>query len=391
MTTITLPKKLIQNFSLIICFLFISISAQAQTSSNPTAARYVAPLEEALQTYEKIAANGGWLPLSMGKKIQDGESDPRIPTIRQILTTMGDYDTNENISTASTVFDKTLVEAVKNFQTRHGLEPDGTIGARTQSEMAISADYRVAQIKATLEKMRELPDLGDRYILVNVAGFYLKAVDKGALTINSRVIVGNVKNQTPLFHSEITDISFNPPWYVPPRIAREEIIKKQQKDPEFLIKGDYMVKTHDGEMVDVNSVDWANVNGSPYRFIQRAGERSALGKIKFNLPDTNSIYLHSTGSPKLFAKSERALSHGCIRVALARDLAHFILGKQDGWNYEKINSMYDSNKSKIIRVAAPAPVHLVYWTSWVDEESKQPHFAPDIYGKDKKRTYELQK
>jgi murein L,D-transpeptidase YcbB/YkuD len=391
MTIITLPKKLIQGFSVIICFLFASISTQAQTPQNPTAARYVVPLEEALQNYEKIAANGGWLPLQIGKKIIEGENDPRIPTIRQILTTMGDYSDPQNISTNNDVLDKPLSEAVKKFQTRHGLEADGRIGAKTQSEMAISAQYRVAQIKATLEKMRETPDLGDRYILVNVAGFYLKAVDKNQLTINSRVIVGNVKNHTPLFHSQITEISFNPPWYVPPRIAREEIIKKQQKDQDFLVKGDYMVKNSDGEEVDVASVDWHNLHGETYRFIQRAGETSALGKIKFNLPDTDSIYLHSTGSPKLFAKSERALSHGCIRVELARDLAHFILGSQEGWNYEKINAMYDSNKSKIVTVSAPVPVHLVYWTSWVDEESKQPHFANDIYRKDKKRIEELQK
>lgn len=359
-----------------------------QIADNANANKSAASaLENAINDYKQLAANSGWEKFPVGKTIKVSGHDGRIPTLRQILSVMGDYKGEMNLS--SNVLDSNLSEAVKKFQIRHGLEADGAVGKKTQIQLAVPVTERIAQMEVALEKMREMPDLGDRYILVNLPGFYLQAVENRQPVLTSRIIVGNPRNSTPQFIREINSVSFNPLWHVPDRIAREEFIGKLRKDPDYLRKGNYMVVSNKGNRVDADSIDWNSHSGSlPYRFVQRSGSSNALGKLKFNLPDTNSIYLHSTGSPKLFAKAERALSHGCIRVEKVLELAYFVMKGMADWNEEKINNMYSGSNSKIVSVS-PVPVYVAYWTSWVDAETRQPHFHPDIYGRDKKRVAEL--
>jgi L,D-transpeptidase YcbB len=158
--------------------------------------------------------------------------------------------------------------------------------------------------------------------------------------------------------------------------------------PEYFTKGNYVIRDRDGEVINAEEINWETQSDETYKFVQRAGIGNALGKIKFNLPDTNNIYLHSTGSPKLFAKAYRALSHGCIRVEKARELAHFVMNGMEGWDVARIDRLYDSSQSKIISVD-PVEVYLVYWTSWVDSGTKQPYFYADVYGRDKKRVAEI--
>ncbi|MEQ1790459.1 MAG: L,D-transpeptidase family protein, partial [Rickettsiales bacterium] len=367
-----------------------SITDDSAPSTPTTSKQYISTLETTINDYEKIAENGGWASFKIGKTIKIDEHDSRIPNIRKILTVMGDYKNEQNEdeqNSDSDVFDEELLEAVKYFQVRHGLDADGVIGMKTQSALAVPVEFRLAQMQTTLERIHEMPDLGERYVLVNIPGFYLKAIDGNTTAINSRIIVGSQKNATPLFHRSITDVSFNPPWYVPERIARNELMGKLRTNPEYFRKGNYVVTDSDGEKVDTANIDWENQSGS-YRFVQRAGATSALGKVKFNLPNTNNIYLHSTGNPKLFSKTERALSHGCIRVEQARELAFFVMNGLTGWDEERIAKLYDSNKSKILPIE-PVQVYLAYWTSWVDEATGKPHFSADIYGRDKKRVSEL--
>lgn len=389
MYNISAIKTWIQSFLLpIFIFIFSSTLTFAENSQSEainesdssSSNRYINSLETVISDYKKIAENGGWPSLPNGKPIKMHAKDTRIPVVRQILSVMGDYHLEYTVD--SETLDEALVEAIKKFQIRHGLEADGAIGKKTQAALAVPVQFRIAQMQANLERMREMPDFGERYILVNIAGYYLQAVDKNTTAITSRIIVGTPKNATPLFHSEITDVSFNPQWHVPERIARDELMEKLREDPEYFIKGDYMIKDHNGETVNATEIDWENHSGKSYRFVQRAGDKNALGKVKFSLPDTNSIYLHSTGSPKLFNKPERALSHGCIRVEMARDLVYFVMENRNGWNEERISKLYDSSTSRIISVE-PVPVYTVYWTSWVDETTKRPYFYVDIYGRDK--------
>ncbi len=373
-------------FSTIVAFAENATQKSPSESSENGADHYITSMEKMIGEYQKIVENGGWPHFKTGKAIKIGAKDTRIPIIRQILAVTNDYQNTE--TQYSEILDKELAEAVKIFQARHGLDTDGAIGAKTQAALAVSAEARLAQLHATLERMHEMPDLGERYVLVNVPGFYLKAVDKNTIALTSRIIVGTPKNATPLFHRPITDVSFNPQWHVPDRIARDEFISKIRSTPDYLEKGNYIVKNRDGGIVNASEVDWENESGHNYKFVQRSGDGNALGKVKFNLPNTNNIYLHSTGSPKLFAKSERALSHGCIRVEMAKELAYFVMSGLNGWNDERISKLYDSSTSRIMKVI-PVPVYLAYWTSWVDESTGKVHFQNDIYGRDKKRVNEI--
>lgn len=371
---------------LFICLLLLFAPySYAQTA---TSAKYTTPLEVVLYDYEQLAAKGGWAKFPVGKKIRVGYSDKRIPIVRQILTTMGDYNDPQNINNET--LDEQLAEAVKKFQIRHGLDPDGAIGAKTQATLAVPVEYRIAQMKASLERMHEIPDFGDgRYVLVNVAGFYLKAVEKNQTAITSKIIDGNLKNHTPLFQSEIVEVIFNPQWHVPERIAREETVRKQRENPNYLTHDNFMVTNRKGEIINPNNVDWNSSEPLHFRYTQRSGDGNALGKIKFNIPNIYGVYLHYTSSPKLFQKAERAFSHGCMRVELARDLAYFVMDGMDGWDKTKIDKSYDGDATKYIATPAHIPVFVGYFTAWVDEDSKQPHFNSDIYGLDKKRISEL--
>lgn len=395
MYNISAIKTWIQSFLLpIFIFIFSSTITFAENlqpeaineSGSSSSNQYINSLETAISDYKKISENGGWPSLPNGKPIKMYAKDTRIPVVRQILSVMGDYHLEEEVD--SETLDETLAESVKKFQARHGLEVDGALGVKTQAALSVPVEFRLAQMQATLERMHEMPNLGERYVLVNIPGFYLKAVDKNTTTINSRIIVGAPKNATPLFHREITDVSFNPAWHVPERIARNEFMGKLRDNPNYFVKGNYSITDNNGDAINVAEIDWENQPKSHYKFVQRAGNGNALGKVKFNLPDTDSIYLHSTGSPKLFNKSERALSHGCIRVEMARELAYFVMSGMTGWDEERITKLYDSNKSRILPVE-PVQVYLAYWTSWVDETTKQPHFNADIYGRDKKRVSEI--
>ena len=394
MYNISLIRTWIQPFFLpMFVFLFFSTLSFAEDlqaedvviADSSTSNQYISSLETAIDDYKKIAENGGWESFTIGKAIKVNGKDARVPAVRKILAVMGDYN-SEEVADAE-ILDETLAEGIKKFQARHGLETDGALGAKTQAALAVPVEFRIAQMQATLERMREMPNLGERYVLVNIPGFYLKAIDNNTTTIKSRIIVGAPKNATPLFQRPITDVSFNPAWHVPEGIARNEFMGKLRNNPEYFVRGNYVIKDRDGETVNASEIDWENAQ-SNYKFVQLAGSGNALGKVKFNLPDTNNIYLHSTGSPKLFNKAERALSHGCIRVEMARELAYFVMSGLTDWDEERIAKLYDSSKSKIMPVT-PVQVYLAYWTSWVDETTKQPHFNADIYGRDKKRVAEI--
>jgi murein L,D-transpeptidase YcbB/YkuD len=365
----------IQRFALFLLFVLFFVSNSYAQSA--TTMKYAVPLEVALHDYEQLAVKGGWEKFPVGKSIKIGMKDVRIPIVRQILSIMGDYQEKINLSNEN--LDDALGEAIKKFQIRHGLEPDGAIGKKTQAALAIPVESRIAQIKETLAHLYEIPDLGERYILVNVAGFFLKAVEKNQTIITSKIIVGNSQNHTPLFQSEIVEVIFNPEWHVPARIAREEVIKKQRENPNYLKKSNFMVKTKNGKIININDVDWDNTDGSVYKLVQRAGDGNALGKIKFNVPNVYGVYLHSTSTPKLFAKAQRDFSHGCMRVEMARELAYFVMNGVDGWDKAKIDKFYDGTASKFVEVPH-VPVYVTYLTSWVDEDSKQLHFQDDVYG-----------
>ena len=344
-------------------------------------------LKRALKHHKNLAAQGGWESFPKGKKLSPDAEDSRVSALKRILVAQGDLTPHH---AQTNIYDAQTVEAVKQFQTRHGIAPDGVIGSMTQQKLNISAQEGVEQIILSLERMRWMKrDLGNRYVIINVPAYKLKAVADGK-TLDMDVIVGTTRTKTPLFSKEITNVVMNPTWSVPASIAVKGMLPKIQNDPDFLNRSGFKVLTQDGETIHPYEVDWYNLGRDyfPYKLRQNAGWGNALGKVKFTIPNSGNIFMHDTSQPKLFSRSERSLSHGCIRLSNPEAMTRFIL-TSEGWSEDKVNKSYNSRSSRTVKIA-PIPVHTVYWTAWVDDEGRT-RFNSDIYRMNKRLTVALNK
>jgi murein L,D-transpeptidase YcbB/YkuD len=230
---------------------------------------------------------------------------------------------------------------------------------------AVSAKRVEADIIANMERWRWLPpDLGDRYILVNVPEFTLRYIDNGALAHVARVVVGKPTSPTPIFSGEMKFLVVNPSWYIPPSILKKEFLPKLAEDPLYAERQGYVVVRKGGQI----------------SIRQPPGERNALGRIKFMFPNRHSVYLHDTPSRSLFAKTERAFSHGCVRVDQPLKLAEYVLNNKSVWPEKRIEKLIGGDE-KTISLSRQLPVHLAYFTLSADPDGLLHRFG-DIYGLD---------
>jgi murein L,D-transpeptidase YcbB/YkuD len=338
-------------------------------------------LKATLQAYTQFETAGGWPEVPTGPAVKPGGKDPRIPALRARLHVTGEYQ--GTVDQVSDVLDEPLAQALSNFQSSHGLDGDGVLGAQTVSALNVSAHERVEQIRVNLERARWiLRPLGPEMVVVNIAGFYLHLVLKGQRVWTTRVIVGKSYNKTPIFTETMKTIVFNPDWTVPRSIIRSEIFARASADPNYLAANNYYLPDGKGGSIDV-PVDWSQWTAAtfPYGIVQRPGPRNALGLVKFLFPNRYSVYLHDTPGRQLFAKAGRTFSHGCIRVEEPLKLAELILGDRLGWDRGKIDAVVAANKMQSVNLPIPLPVMLLYWT--VDPTfDGGAHFYQDIYGRD---------
>jgi murein L,D-transpeptidase YcbB/YkuD len=320
-----------------------------------------------------------------GNKLVPGQDYAGSAGLMQKLVALGDMGPDAAISTR---YEATLVDGVKAFQLRHGLQADGIIGKGTWAQLNVPISARVRQIELTLERLRWTPLLlGKRMIVVNVPEFVLRAyeVDEGKITVKTtmNVIVGKaLDKRTPLFFQDMSLIEFSPYWNIPSSIARAETVPKLRRDPSHFNR-EGLEFVADGQ-VDrtLSPANLAAVLAGQMRIRQRPGPRNALGDIKFIFPNTDNIYLHHTPAPHLFKQDRRDFSHGCIRVEDPVALARFVLQQQPAWTAERIQEAMESEKSKTIRVQPPLPVVIAYATAIARADGKI-HFFADIYGHDK--------
>lgn len=358
----------------------------AYLASLPPSHQHYQALKAALQTYRNLAAAGGWKAIPAGKTLHPGEIDPRVPALRIRLHITGDL---AKIDKTDTFYDKSLKAAVSTFQKRYGLQADGVIGAQTVAAMNIPAKHLVSQIIVNMTRWRwQAHDLGDRYVLVNIAGYNLKAVEKGNIVMDMPVIVGEMENQTPIFSDRIQYLDFNPYWVITRTIASKEELPRLQKNPRYLVDRKVrLFSSWDEDAVEIDStkVNWNAISPAQmahYRLRQDPGPLNALGRVKFVFPNRFAIYMHDTPKHDLFSQSTRNFSHGCIRVSDPLALAAFALGEEkQAWTAEKIKSTIDTGKRKVVQLTVPLSVHLTYQTTWVDKDGTI-HFNRDVYGRD---------
>jgi murein L,D-transpeptidase YcbB/YkuD len=249
-------------------------------------------------------------------------------------------------------------------------------------------EERVSQIEANLERWRWLPqDFGPRYILVNVANFGLEVIENDATVMTMRAVVGKSYTRTPAFSADMTYLVFCPYWNVPDSIAKEEMLPLIQEDPAYLAQNHLKLFQGWGseqKEIDPTTVDWSQVDDEdfPYHLRQEPGAMNPLGRVKFMFPNKFHVYLHDSPARALFWRTEREFSHGCIRIHKAAELAEYVLRGDPQWTPESVREAMEKSLDQIVRLPEPIPVHVLYWTAWVDEAGLV-HFRKDIYGRDK--------
>jgi len=351
---------------------------------QPPGQRYAA-LRTVLAKYRALAAKGGWNTVPLGESIKPGMSDPRIPAIRARLS-LTDVASGEVGTAEGQLYGNALVEVVKRFQARQGLEGDGVIGSTTIVAMNVPVQERIKSIILAMERLRWMPEnLGQQYLIVNIAGFELRRVNAGKVEERMAVVVGKPYHRTPVFSDRIRFLEFNPYWNVPPDIAVNEELPVLRRNPAGLSAQGFEV-VRGNQVSDPSSVDWSSVGPGhfPYQLRQRPGPNNALGRVKFMFPNPHNVYLHDSPARNLFERNVRAFSHGCIRLSRPLDLAEQVLrvGGVQGWTKDRINSVVASTKTTVVNLREPLPVHITYLTAWADEGAA--NFRQDIYGHDAK-------
>lgn len=345
-----------------------------------------ARLRRAFAEYRKMASGEPWREVPVGPKLAVGVDDPRVPILRERLVQSGDLDGRVG-SDDSTSFGPELEEAVKRFQRRHGLDPDGAVGPATLTALNISVQERARQIELNLERWRWLPDdLGHHHILVNIPSFELQLIENSETVMEMRVVVGRPYRRTPVFSSTMTYLVLSPYWHVPPSMAVQDILPAVQKDPDYLAARKIRLFRGwgaDAEAIDPATIDWTRIPRSsfPYRFRQEPGPLNALGAVKFMFPNPHNVYLHDTPSRELFARPDRTFSSGCIRIERPIDLAAHLLRSDASWTRERILTAVERGEERTVTLPYPVAVHLQYWTSWVDPDGTI-QFRKDVYGRD---------
>lgn len=348
--------------------------AESLTELQPQHREYT-KLRESLAAYREIAAKGGWPSVPDTLKLKVGQSHPGVVALANRLAVTGDYS-----GTTPASYDAALQDAVKRFQTRHGLAAAGLIGPETIAALNVPVDARIRQIELNLERWRWLPaNLGDRYVLVNVPEMRLRVYEGSNVPLSMAVVVGTPATPTPIFNDEMKYVVLSPYWNVPDSIAQGETLPGLMKDPNYLARNNMEIVDKDGTVVSASDMDASALDR--YRFRQRPGKANSLGLVKFMFPNQYNVYLHDTPADSLFARAGRAFSHGCVRVEDPMALAKYVLRDQREWTHEAIDAAMHSGTEKSVSLTTPIPVYLGYWTAHVDEAGLL-NFRADVYGID---------
>jgi murein L,D-transpeptidase YcbB/YkuD len=351
---------------------------------QPSAPEYAA-LRASLADYRALAELGGWPKVPLGETLKIGMSDPRVPALRARLAVTDGADV-ETMPGNELVYDDGLADIVEAFQARHGLDVDGAVGPATIVALNVPVSRRIQDVVLAMERWRWMPDsLGNEFLMVNIAGFELVRVNQGAVEERMAVVVGKPYNRTPVFSDEVRYLEFNPYWNVPSSIALKEELPKLRSNPAARAAAGFEAVRGD-QVYNLTSVNWNQYGPGnfPFQLRQRPGTNNALGRVKFMFPNKFNVYLHDTPSRSLFSRSERAFSHGCIRLARPLELPDQVLavGGVSGWGMDKIDSVVASGKRTVVNLVDPLPIHITYFTAWVTDGV--PNFRGDIYEQDEK-------
>lgn len=342
-------------------------------------------LDLAYGRYKAIAQKGGWPAIPTTRMIRPGDDDERVPIVRQRLRATGELRSSDTFSSYS--FDGELEAAVRRFQKRHGLVVNGRIDRSTIAAMNVPVQARMAQIKLNYDRIAAILEKNgsreDRYILVNVPGFQLEAVEGGRVVQRHRVITGRPGRDTPVVKAAVRALNFFPYWRVPDSIAKLDVAPRLVKEPEYLQKEQIRVLTgsFNGPEIDARRINWASFDPNTTKLRQDPGPQNALGLVRLDMPNEHGVYMHDTPMKPLFGRAQRAFSAGCVRVQDVFDLAAWIAKDEPGMDRKRVDDIIAGGTAVDITLARPVPVYFIYVTAWADSNGHA-EFRPDIYDRD---------
>jgi L,D-transpeptidase YcbB len=351
---------------------------------RPPHQEYVA-LSKALDDLNGQREKGGWVKVP--SKLKPGQSGAAVAALRQRLAASGHLQQGSGSGDqGSGSYDADLVAAVKSFQELHSIAATGIVDDKTLAALNVPLDERIQQVAINLQRWRWMPDdLGERHFFVNIPYFHLIAREAGQPVMDIRVVVGKPGHNTPIFSEDMETVVFSPYWNIPDTIAENETAPAVARDPNYLARQGIEILRVSGsssQAVDASEVNWDSpeaMKGLVFR--QKPGDSNALGHVKFLFPNPYNVYLHDTPADSLFAKPGRAFSHGCVRVEEPETLAKYVLKDYPEWDDQSIFTAMRSGVEKHVKLKEKIPVHIAYFTAWVDEKGGL-HFQPDIYGYD---------
>ncbi len=340
-------------------------------------------LKIALGEYREIAENGGWPKVPVGDVLKLDVKDPRNLLLRDYLRITGDL-LPSTVSENDSVYDSNLEEAVIRFQFRHNLNQDGVVGKGTLALINVPIEKRIDEIRINMERSRWVTHhLPQDFLVVNIAGFNIRRITNDSTVFYSRVIVGKHFHETPIFDGTMTYIEINPTWTLPYSISTKETLPKLKKNPDYLADKNMIIMDRDGKELDPSTIDFNDLSTGnfPYILRQKAGPNNSLGEVKFMFPNTYSVYLHDTPARSLFAREDRAFSHGCIRLDEKWELLMNLMGPD--WDMERINEVVESQKTTRVNLPQAIEIILLYWTAGADKQDRV-FFNKDVYDRDSK-------
>jgi murein L,D-transpeptidase YcbB/YkuD len=355
-----------------------------------------------LRRYRELAGAAAPLTLPIpARSIKPGETADGLAGLRARLELLGDLPTGSPpVADGETRYEGPLVDGVKHFQERHGLDPDGALGPATLAALRVPLATRVEQLELALERLRWLPHLRpEGFLAVNIPMFRLwgwgPVPPDGSPAFDMNVIVGRALNtQTPPLVEELRYIIFRPYWNVPTSILRGEILPALARNPAYLARNDMEIVAGPGDnarVVELSDDALEGLRRGTLRVRQRPGPRNSLGLVKFVFPNDDNVYLHGTPSVQLFGRARRDFSHGCVRVEDPVALAEWLLRDQPAWTRERIVAAMEGAAPLRVNLTQPLQVVLFYLTAVVIPQDGTVHFAEDVYGFDAKLRQALQR
>ena len=326
---------------------------------------------------------GGRIRLGDQEILKPGDTHKIVKRLRARLGLRSNYPSEDR---DLDVFDDVLVDELRTFQEAFGITPaDGNLDKKTLRILNKRHSVSAERLAANMEQWRWMwNNMGDLYVLANVPEFMLHVYKFGERIHSERIVAGEIGRQTSIFSRPLRDITFRPMWRVPESIKVYELWPNLRRGGSMFRRYGLKLETKDGKRLNYRKIDWWKNDIRNYEVVQPPGRKSVMGVVKFSFPSQHTIFMHDTPDKYMFKHRQRTLSHGCLRVRKPVKLAEILLAEDKGWSAQKIKQLIRSGpNSNQIMIDREIPIHIVYFTAWVDKTGNAKAYR-DVYGHEKR-------